>query len=166
MYESTNTTEDSPSEACVQSSVELKQHVTFPNHFQVPKALKSSLTFKNFDTFPALELSDKSTTSRLIIHILLMCFCLSYQLTDHSLFTSFLVCVCERVFLRALFNCVKIMYGCIILVLFSYIKLLNKTSIIFWKDSNRKVGRFSLEIIPYLFLVLFVNHKAKLLFLL
>ncbi|CAL0307347.1 unnamed protein product [Lupinus luteus] len=42
-------TEVSTTEAYVQSSVELRQHVTFPNHFQVPKALKSGLTFGNFD---------------------------------------------------------------------------------------------------------------------
>ncbi|KAE9614730.1 hypothetical protein Lal_00036165 [Lupinus albus] len=46
----TNVTEVSTTEACVQSSAELRQHVTFPNHFQVPKALKSGLTFGNFDT--------------------------------------------------------------------------------------------------------------------
>ncbi|OIW16406.1 hypothetical protein TanjilG_19122 [Lupinus angustifolius] len=46
----TNVTEVSTTEACSQSSAELRQHVTFPNHFQVPKALKSGLTFGNFDT--------------------------------------------------------------------------------------------------------------------
>ncbi|XP_061353171.1 GBF-interacting protein 1-like [Gastrolobium bilobum] len=39
------------SEACVPSSAELRQHVTFPNHFQVPKALKTGLTFGSFDSF-------------------------------------------------------------------------------------------------------------------
>ncbi|KAG4961816.1 hypothetical protein GLYMA_14G012200v4 [Glycine max] len=75
-----NTTEVSTSEACVQSSAELRQHVTFPNHFQVSKALKSGLTFGSFDTLgpseksnsetdgdnnasPALELSDEAATS-------------------------------------------------------------------------------------------------------
>ncbi|OIW02920.1 hypothetical protein TanjilG_29696 [Lupinus angustifolius] len=45
-----NATEVSTGEASVQSSAEPRQHVTFPNHFQVPKALKSGLTFGSFDT--------------------------------------------------------------------------------------------------------------------
>ncbi|KAL5125957.1 GBF-interacting protein 1-like [Glycine soja] len=74
-----NIAEVSTSEVCVQSSAELR-HVTFPNHFQVPKALKSGLTFGSFDTFgpseesnsgaggdnnasPALKLSDETATS-------------------------------------------------------------------------------------------------------
>ncbi|KHN43908.1 GBF-interacting protein 1-like isoform X1 [Glycine soja] len=74
-----NIAEVSTSEVCVQFSAELR-HVTFPNHFQVPKALKSGLTFGSFDTFgpseesnsgaggdnnasPALELSDETATS-------------------------------------------------------------------------------------------------------
>ena len=110
VYKTANTTEVSTSEACVQSSAELRQHVTFPNHFQVSKALKSGLTFGSFDTFgpseksnsgaggdnnasPALELSDEAATSRFVIHLLLMCFCLAYQITDVSLFISFPVCV-------------------------------------------------------------------------
>ncbi|KAK7386019.1 hypothetical protein VNO78_32064 [Psophocarpus tetragonolobus] len=47
--------EVSTSETCVQSSAELRQHVTFPNHFQVPEALKSGLTFGSFDTFGPSE---------------------------------------------------------------------------------------------------------------
>ncbi|KAK7299914.1 hypothetical protein RJT34_10743 [Clitoria ternatea] len=54
-----NVSEVSTSEACVQSSAELRQHVTFPNHFQVPESLKSGLTFGSFDTF---GLSEKSTS--------------------------------------------------------------------------------------------------------
>ncbi|KAL3036047.1 hypothetical protein AAZX31_02G283800 [Glycine max] len=63
-----------------QPSLAELRHVTFPNHFQVPKALKSGLTFGSFDTFgpseksnsgaggdnnasPALELSDETATS-------------------------------------------------------------------------------------------------------
>ncbi|XP_020225023.1 GBF-interacting protein 1-like [Cajanus cajan] len=57
-----NITEVSTSEACVvQSSSELRQHVTFPNHFQVPKALKSGLTFGSFDTFGPSEKSNSGT---------------------------------------------------------------------------------------------------------
>ncbi|KAJ1410819.1 UBA-like superfamily [Sesbania bispinosa] len=56
-----NVTEVSTSEACVQSSAELRQHVTFPNHFQVPEALKSGLTFGSFDTFGPSERSSSGT---------------------------------------------------------------------------------------------------------
>ncbi|RDY08097.1 GBF-interacting protein 1 [Mucuna pruriens] len=56
-----NITEVSTSEACVQSSAELRQHVTFPNHFQVPEALKSGLTFGSFDTFGPSEKSNSGT---------------------------------------------------------------------------------------------------------
>ncbi|XP_054818609.1 GBF-interacting protein 1-like isoform X2 [Prosopis cineraria] len=44
--------EVSTSEVCMQSSDELRQHVivTFPNHFQVPDALKSGLIFGSFDS--------------------------------------------------------------------------------------------------------------------
>ncbi|XP_028771532.1 GBF-interacting protein 1-like, partial [Neltuma alba] len=44
--------EVSTSEVCMQSSDELRQHVivTFPNHFQVPEALKSGLIFGSFDS--------------------------------------------------------------------------------------------------------------------
>ncbi|XP_027329681.1 GBF-interacting protein 1-like isoform X2 [Abrus precatorius] len=56
-----NVTEVSTSEACVQSSAEMRQHVTFPNHFQVPKALKSGLTFGSFDTFGPSEKSSSGT---------------------------------------------------------------------------------------------------------
>ncbi|XP_014504993.1 GBF-interacting protein 1-like [Vigna radiata var. radiata] len=56
-----NITEVSTSEACVQSSAELRQHVTFPNHFQVPEALKSGLTFGSFDTFSPSEKSNSGT---------------------------------------------------------------------------------------------------------
>ncbi|KAK4275288.1 hypothetical protein QN277_018400 [Acacia crassicarpa] len=44
--------EVSTSEVCMQSSDESKQHVivTFPNHFQVPEALKSGLIFGSFDS--------------------------------------------------------------------------------------------------------------------
>ncbi|CAK8539076.1 unnamed protein product [Lathyrus sativus] len=51
-----NVTEVSASEAHVQST-ELRQHVTFPNHFQVPEAFKSGLTFGSFDTFAPSERS-------------------------------------------------------------------------------------------------------------
>ncbi|KAL2316631.1 hypothetical protein Fmac_030507 [Flemingia macrophylla] len=55
-------TEVSTSEACVvQSSAELRQHVTFPNHFQVPKAIKSGLTFGSFDTFCPSEKYNSGT---------------------------------------------------------------------------------------------------------
>ncbi|XP_057440983.1 GBF-interacting protein 1-like isoform X2 [Lotus japonicus] len=54
-------TEVSTLEACVQSSAELR-HVTFPNHFQVPKALKSGLTFGSFNnTFGQSERSSRGT---------------------------------------------------------------------------------------------------------
>ncbi|KAK7320300.1 hypothetical protein VNO77_29645 [Canavalia gladiata] len=56
-----NVTEVSTTEACVQSSAELRQHVTFPNHFQVPEALKSGLTFGSFDTFGPSEKSSSGT---------------------------------------------------------------------------------------------------------
>ncbi|TKY57422.1 GBF-interacting protein 1-like protein [Spatholobus suberectus] len=56
-----NITEVSTSETCVQSSAELRQHVTFPNHFQVPKALKSGLTFGSFDSFGPSEKSNSGT---------------------------------------------------------------------------------------------------------
>jgi len=109
VYETANITEVSTSEACVQSSAELRQHVTFPNHFQVPEALKSGLTFGSFDTFSpseksnsgtdgdnnasrALEpspVSDEAATSRFVIHMLLMCFLYAYQITD-----PFVIYVC------------------------------------------------------------------------
>lgn len=82
--------EVSTSEVCVQSSDELRQQdiVTFPNHFQVPEALKSGLTFGSFDsdfgkserfsktggdnsTSPALHSSlesDKTATSRFVVN--------------------------------------------------------------------------------------------------
>ncbi|KAF1890329.1 hypothetical protein Lal_00013583 [Lupinus albus] len=50
-----NATEVSTGDASVQSSAELRHHVTFPNHFQVPKALKSGLTFGSFDTSDSKE---------------------------------------------------------------------------------------------------------------
>ncbi|KAK7371899.1 hypothetical protein VNO80_05266 [Phaseolus coccineus] len=56
-----NITEVSTSEVSVQSSAELRQHVTFPNHFQVPEALKSGLTFGSFDTFGPSEKSNSGT---------------------------------------------------------------------------------------------------------
>ncbi|XP_057725726.1 GBF-interacting protein 1-like [Arachis stenosperma] len=52
-----NVSEVPTSDACVQSLAELRQHVTFPNHFQVPKALKSGLTFGSFDTLGPNETS-------------------------------------------------------------------------------------------------------------
>jgi hypothetical protein len=55
-----NVTEVSTSEAPVQST-ELRQHVTFPNHFQVPEALKGGLTFGSFDTFDPSEKSSSVT---------------------------------------------------------------------------------------------------------
>ncbi|GAU28284.1 hypothetical protein TSUD_256120 [Trifolium subterraneum] len=48
--ETADVTEVSTSEVHVQST-ELRQHVTFPNHFQVPESLKGGLTFGSFDTF-------------------------------------------------------------------------------------------------------------------
>ncbi|KAL5101128.1 hypothetical protein RYX36_005455 [Vicia faba] len=66
--ETANVTEVSASEAHVQST-ELRPHVTFPNHFQVPEALKSGLTFGSFDNFGTSERSysvtgcDNSTSS-------------------------------------------------------------------------------------------------------
>ncbi|KAI4306242.1 hypothetical protein L6164_029534 [Bauhinia variegata] len=42
--------EISSSEVCTQPPAELRQHVTFLNHFQVPDALKAGLTFGNFDS--------------------------------------------------------------------------------------------------------------------
>ena len=127
-YETANIAEVSTSEVCVQSSAELR-HVTFPNHFQVPKALKSGLTFGSFDTFgpseesnsgaggdnnasPALELSDETATSRFVIHMLLL-----WISNNRSLSLSPYIppCVCECVFPHALFNGVRMTYGCIIL---------------------------------------------------
>lgn len=55
-----NVKEVSTSEAPVQST-ELRQHVTFPNHFQVPEALKGGLTFGSFDTFDPSEKSSSVT---------------------------------------------------------------------------------------------------------
>ncbi|MED6218584.1 hypothetical protein PIB30_028022 [Stylosanthes scabra] len=52
-----NVSEVPTSDASVQSSAELRQHVTFPNHFPVPKALKSGLTFGSFDTVGPNETS-------------------------------------------------------------------------------------------------------------
>lgn len=49
------------SEACVQSSTESRQHVTFPNHFLVPEALKTCLTFGSFDNFGPRERSSSGT---------------------------------------------------------------------------------------------------------
>ncbi|CAI8587027.1 unnamed protein product [Vicia faba] len=66
--ETANVPEVSASEAHVQST-ELRPLVTFPNHFQVPEALKSGLTFGNFDNFGTSERSysvtgcDNSTSS-------------------------------------------------------------------------------------------------------
>ncbi|KAK7289601.1 hypothetical protein RIF29_03354 [Crotalaria pallida] len=37
------------SEVRIQSSAELRQHVTFPNHFQVPDTVKTGLTFGSFN---------------------------------------------------------------------------------------------------------------------
>lgn len=87
--ETANVSEVSTTEACVQSSAELRQHVTFPNHFQVPEALKSGLTFGSFDTSGSNERSSCGTggdnntsslesslgnteyaTSRFVIHML------------------------------------------------------------------------------------------------
>lgn len=89
--ETFNVSEVSTSEVCVQSSDELKQNVvvTFPNHFQVPEALKSGLKFGSFgsdfgkrDGFsrtdgdnnasPALHSSqgsDKTATSRFVVNV-------------------------------------------------------------------------------------------------
>lgn len=98
--ETANVTEISTSEACAQSSAELRQHVTFPNHFQVPEALKSGLTFGSFATFgpsvrsssgtgcdnntsTALESStgnDEAATSRSVIYMLLVCLSLHIRL--------------------------------------------------------------------------------------
>ncbi|KAI4306244.1 hypothetical protein L6164_029536 [Bauhinia variegata] len=47
-------------EVRVQSSAESRQHVTFPNHFQVPEALKSGLTFGSFDSNFGLRESSSS----------------------------------------------------------------------------------------------------------
>ncbi|KAK7276984.1 hypothetical protein RIF29_18133 [Crotalaria pallida] len=58
-----NATEISTTEASVQSSTELRQHVTFPNHFQVPKALKSGLTFGSFGASGLNERSSSETGS-------------------------------------------------------------------------------------------------------
>ncbi|CAL0335068.1 unnamed protein product [Lupinus luteus] len=41
----------------MQSSAELRQHVTFPNHFHVPETLKAGLTFGSFDNFGPRERS-------------------------------------------------------------------------------------------------------------
>nr|XP_012568729.1 GBF-interacting protein 1-like isoform X3 [Cicer arietinum]XP_012568730.1 GBF-interacting protein 1-like isoform X4 [Cicer arietinum] len=53
-------TEVSTSESRVQSA-ELRQHVIFPNHFQVPEALKGGLTFGSFDTLGPSERSSSAT---------------------------------------------------------------------------------------------------------
>ncbi|XP_061337604.1 GBF-interacting protein 1-like isoform X2 [Gastrolobium bilobum] len=50
-----------PPPACAQSSAESRQHVTFPNHFQVPESLKSGLTFGSFDTSGQSERSSNGT---------------------------------------------------------------------------------------------------------
>jgi hypothetical protein len=91
--ETADVNEVSTSEVHVQST-ELRQHVTFPNHFQVPESLKGGLTFGSFDTFgpsgtsssvtgcdnstsPTLESSpgnDEAVTSRFVIYMILMCF--------------------------------------------------------------------------------------------
>ena len=132
VFETANVTEISTSEACVQSSVELRQHVTFPNHFQVPEALKSGLTFGSFDTLgpsersssgtdgdnntsPALESSignDKDAISRFVIEML-------HVLSVHiKLHISHFISSC-------LLNGVEMMYDWVDLALFSYIKLLH-----------------------------------------
>ncbi|XP_050919094.1 GBF-interacting protein 1-like [Lathyrus oleraceus] len=56
VYKTANVTEVLASEPYAQST-ELRQHVTFPNHFQVPEAFKSGLTFGSFDTFSPSERS-------------------------------------------------------------------------------------------------------------
>ncbi|KAE9591054.1 hypothetical protein Lal_00021491 [Lupinus albus] len=43
------------SDVHTESSAELRQHVTFPNHFQVPETLKAGLTFGSFDNFGPKE---------------------------------------------------------------------------------------------------------------
>jgi len=111
--ETANITEVSTSEVGVQSSAELRQHVTFPNHFQVPEALKSGLTFGSFDTFGpseksnsgtdgdnnvscALEpspVSDEVATSRFVIHMFLMCFFFAYQIADPNVLCAY-ACLC------------------------------------------------------------------------
>ncbi|KAI4307839.1 hypothetical protein L6164_030976 [Bauhinia variegata] len=59
---SVNVSEVSTSVVCMQSSAELRQHVTFPNHFQVPEALKSGITFGSFDSnFGLTERSSSGT---------------------------------------------------------------------------------------------------------
>ena len=84
----------------MQSTAESRQHVTFPNHFQVPETLKSGLTFGSFDNFGPRERSsggtggdnntsaslesspgnDETVTSGFVIHILPVCFCVHIKL--------------------------------------------------------------------------------------
>ena len=65
---SVNTSEVSNSEVCAQLSTELRQHVTFPSHFQVPEALKNGLTFGSFDSIISIKersgsgISDNNST--------------------------------------------------------------------------------------------------------
>ncbi|CAL0309736.1 unnamed protein product [Lupinus luteus] len=49
------------SDVRTESSAELRQHVTFPNHFQVPETLKAGLTFGSFDNFGPKERDSSGT---------------------------------------------------------------------------------------------------------
>ncbi|XP_019426115.1 PREDICTED: GBF-interacting protein 1-like isoform X2 [Lupinus angustifolius] len=49
------------SDVLMESSAELRQHVTFPNHFQVPETLKAGLTFGSFDNFGSRERHSSGT---------------------------------------------------------------------------------------------------------
>lgn len=101
-------TEVSTSESRVQSA-ELRQHVIFPNHFQVPEALKGGLTFGSFDTLGPSERSssatggdsstsptpesslgnDEAAIPRFVVYMILVCFSFSLHSKLHMSRTLF-----------------------------------------------------------------------------
>lgn len=93
---------DSTSEVFMQLSDEFRKHVivTFPNHFQVPEALKSSLVFGSFDS----ELDKREMCSRTggdnetssALH--------SSQGSDETAASRFVVNVCYLMCMSVLFS--------------------------------------------------------------